>query len=172
MKATCRIARAPCSVFISTQCQPTRRIVAWSGWRTAPFAYRVHLGIAHQAHPTAAAPLVGRQPRVPRLADPSRMAAVDVDDIAAAAVDELHHVRRAVPPRQRLVAEDERIGGIDPGRRDEEPLALADVRRVAAATRILRPPPLDQLAHAAGCSATFAVATPLTPRAASGTAAT
>jgi len=31
MKATCRIARASCSVFMSTRCQPWRTIVLWSG---------------------------------------------------------------------------------------------------------------------------------------------
>jgi hypothetical protein len=56
-------------------------------------------------------------------------------------------VRRATTPHQRLVAEHERVGRVDPRRRDEEPLALADVGRVAATERVLGPRPFDQRPH-------------------------
>jgi hypothetical protein len=36
---TCRIARAVCSVFIATRCQPFSTTVAWSRCRMAPRAY-------------------------------------------------------------------------------------------------------------------------------------
>jgi len=45
----------------------------------------------------------------------------------------------AAHTRERLVAKDERGRWVELERRDEEPLALADVGRVAATERILRP---------------------------------
>src|SRR3954462_5533165 len=69
---------------------------------------------------------------------PVRVAAVDVHRPAARAPRVLKAVGAAPAPRQRLVAQDERIGHAQVRRRQEEPLALTDVRRVTAAERILR----------------------------------
>ena len=73
---TCSIARARCSVFISTRCHVDSTIVAWSGWRTVPFAYRSV--VPHEACPIAALALVRRETGEARLADARRVAPVRV----------------------------------------------------------------------------------------------
>src|SRR2546426_2765161 len=97
------------------------------------------LGVADEPRPAAATPVLLGQSAIAGVADPAWMTTVHPDDLAAASIGELDHVRLAAPTRKRLVAKDERGRWVELERRDEEPLALADVGRVAAAEGILRP---------------------------------
>src|SRR6478752_574800 len=97
------------------------------------------LGIADEPHPAAATPLLLVEPAITGVADPTRMATVHPDDVAAAPIRELEQVCLAPTAGQRLVAKHEPGRRIDLSRRDEEPLALADVGGVASTERILRP---------------------------------
>src|SRR5829696_240011 len=108
----------------------------------------VHLGVPHELLPEVLlAHLVGD--RVVLLLREHQVAVLHVDELAATAEGELHHVRRATA-RQRLIAKRERLRRVHIRRRDEEPLALTHVRAVAPAQLILRTRPRHALPHQVG----------------------
>jgi hypothetical protein len=118
--ATCRIARARCSVFISPRCHVCRTRVAWSGCRTRPRAN------------TRASRTIRRH------GAPLRTRFAHQHLLTAVPIQQLDDLWIPAATRDRLVVQD-RVGvDIETGRRHEEPLALTDVRRLPPLERILR----------------------------------
>ena len=84
------------------------------------------------------------------VADPSRVPAADPHDPPAAPVDELHDVRLAPSAGQGLVEQHDRHRWVHAPSGNEEPLALADIRRVLAPECVLRADPFDRVADELG----------------------